>query len=141
MFCKLEWKRQRRKDPAYKDRENELQTIRRLKGISENQRLKSIARAAKYRKENSGKVIANTTKRKIHIRMRTPRWLTPIDFERMQNEYRLATLLSKVTGSPWEVDHIYPLLGKNVSGFHVPNNLQAIKKLDNLAKSNKFEVA
>ena len=141
MFCKIEWKRQKRKDPAYRARENKLQAIRRAtKGTSIETPEAAQIRSALWKKANSGKVVANTTKRKAHIKIRTPKWLTAIDFERIQNEYKLAAILTKVTGTPWEVDHIYPLLGKNVSGLHVPSNLRAIKKSDNLAKSNKFEV-
>jgi len=141
MFCKTEWKRQKRQDPAYRARENELQAIRRAKKVDPERLSKQAINTKKWKKANPGKVVANTTKRKTHIRLRTPKWLTDIDFERMQNEYRLASLLSKVTGSAWEVDHIIPLLGKTVSGLHVPSNLRAIQKMDNLAKSNKFEVA
>ena len=36
----------------------------------------------------------------------------------------------------FEVDHIIPLRGKTVSGFHVENNLQVIPKFINIAKSN-----
>jgi hypothetical protein len=37
-----------------------------------------------------------------------------------------------------EVDHIIPLRGKNVSGFHIETNLQYLPKQDNRRKSNKF---
>jgi hypothetical protein len=141
MFDKNEWRRTRRKDPAYKARENELQAIRRKnKGTSLEPPEKVRARVSAWKKANPGKVIANTTKRKQHIRIRTPKWLTAIDFERIQTEYQLAALLTKITGTKWEVDHNIPLLGKNVSGLHVPNNLQVVQKKDNLIKSNRFEV-
>jgi hypothetical protein len=71
---------------------------------------------------------------------RTPAWLTETDYERMENEYKLAALQAKITGVPWHVDHIYPLQGKLVSGLHVPNNLMAIVGSDNIAKSNKYSV-
>ena len=135
------WSKEKRKDPEYRARENELQKVRRAtKGTSLEDPEIVKARSKAWKKANSWKVIANTTKRKAHIKIRTPKWLTDIDFERIQNEYKLAAILTKVTGTPWEVDHIYPLLGKTVSGLHVPSNLRAIKKSDNLAKSNKFEV-
>ena len=141
MFNKSEWKKEKRKDPAYRARENELQHIRRTtKGTSLEDPEEVRLRARAWKQANPAKVIAATTARKKHVKIRTPKWLTAVDFERIQNEYKLAALLTKVTGTPWEVDHIYPLLGKTVSGLHVPSNLRAIQKTDNLAKSNKFEV-
>jgi len=141
MFNKSKWTKEKRKNPAYRARENELQAIRRaIKGTSLESSEKVRARTKAWKEANPAKVIANTTKRKKHIRLRTPNWLTPIDFERIQTQYQLASLLTKVTGSPWEVDHYVPLLGKNVSGLHVPSNLRIIPRQDNLAKSNRFEV-
>ena len=40
----------------------------------------------------------------------------------------------------YEVDHIIPLQGKNVSGFHIETNLQYLPMLENRVKSNKFIV-
>lgn len=71
---------------------------------------------------------------------RTPAWLTEIDYERIANVYKLATLQSKITGVPWHVDHIIPLRGKYVSGLHVPSNLQAIPGVDNVRKNNSYGI-
>jgi len=128
---------------AYKkawDEQNKekVQKNSRERYIAKKEQIKKYT--SEWKKSNPAKVIANTTKRKKHIRLRTPNWLTPIDFERIQTQYQLAVLLTKITDSPWEVDHDIPLLGKNVSGLHVPSNLRVIPKQDNLAKSNRFEV-
>lgn len=71
---------------------------------------------------------------------RTPKWLTETDKERIQNEYKLAALQTKITGEQWHVDHIIPLQGKNVSGLHVPSNLRAMRGSDNISKNNTFRV-
>jgi len=43
-------------------------------------------------------------------------------------------------GFSWHVDHIIPLQGKTVSGFHTPQNLRVIPGVDNLRKNNRYEV-
>jgi hypothetical protein len=92
----------------------------------------------RYRLKNTAKINANVRKRKAAKKHRTPKWLTEIDFERMENEYKLAAILTKLTGKKWEVDHIIPLQGANVSGLHVPSNLRAIPAFENRSKHNRF---
>jgi hypothetical protein len=91
--------------------------------------------------KNAAAVNAKNRTRKAAKRFRTPAWLTDIDFERIENEYKLAALLTKITNQKWEVDHIIPLQGKYVSGLHVPSNLRAIPAFDNRSKHNTYEMS
>ncbi len=61
-------------------------------------------------------------------KLRVPLWA---DHEKIDEIYR-----NKPDG--YEVDHIIPLQGKNVSGLHVHNNLQYLSPTENKSKGNKF---
>jgi len=100
------------------------------------------AKAIRKYEQTNGKAtkIARTATRRAGKMLRTPVWLTDIDHERIKNEYKLASFLSKIEGIKWTVDHIIPLQGDLVSGLHVPNNLQVMRASENYAKRNKFEV-
>jgi len=93
----------------------------------------------KWRQKNKGMLNAKNQKRRLVKKHRTPLWLTATDFERIENEYKLATILTALTGQNWEVDHIIPLQGKFVSGLHVPSNLRAIPAFDNRRKHNQYD--
>lgn len=71
---------------------------------------------------------------------RTPAWYGELDAFVMKEAHHLAKLREEITGFKWDVDHIIPLCGKKVSGFHVYNNIQVIPKSMNVQKHNKYEV-
>jgi 5-methylcytosine-specific restriction endonuclease McrA len=52
--------------------------------------------------------------------------------------YKSCQVMCEVTGQKYEVDHIVPLMGKNVCGLHVPWNLQIIPQDINRKKTNKW---
>jgi hypothetical protein len=54
--------------------------------------------------------------------------------------YLEAQRLTKETGIPHEVDHIYPLQGKNYRGKHTPENLQIVPLYWNRGKGAKVPV-
>ena len=79
-------------------------------------------------------------KRRADILKRTPVWLTEDDLWMVEQAYELAALRTRLFGFDWHVDHIIPLRGKRVSGFHTIDNLQVIHAAENIKKSNSFSV-
>ena len=91
-----------------------------------------------YRQGNPGKINAHTSKRRAAKMQRTPSWLTREDYHAIRTLYETAAALTKATGIKHQVDHILPLRGKTVSGFHCPTNLQILTATENRSKYNKF---
>lgn len=67
---------------------------------------------------------------------------TPLWFEKEKVEllYVQSKLLTESTGTKHNVDHIVPLQGELVCGLHCLDNLQVIPALDNISKSNSFQI-
>lgn len=65
-----------------------------------------------------------------------PSW---VDKDQIRVFYKIAACLQKVHGVKYHVDHIVPLQGINVSGLHVPWNLQVITASENCSKRNKHD--
>lgn len=102
--------------------------------LAENQsiyRQKNKARLAAYYKEWKAKnwpsLKAYLSSRKARVRKQTPPWA---DLNKIREIY-----FNRPDGH--HVDHIIPIQGRNVSGLHVPWNLQYLPAIDNLKKSNK----
>lgn len=101
----------------------------------------SRKKALKRQKQNLACFAANQAKRRAAKLERTPAWLSGEDLWFVNEIYKLSALRTKLTGVKWHVDHVIPLQGKNVSGLHVPTNLQVILACDNVGKHNRFEAA
>jgi len=76
--------------------------------------------------------------RKSYQRQATPKWLSKEQREQIAEFYIIRNKITKETGIPHHVDHIVPLRGENVSGLHVPWNLQVISAEENNKKRNKY---
>ena len=94
-----------------------------------------------WRKNNLALVLADGAKRRATKLQRIPKWLTEFDLLKIKCYYQVAAMYSKESGFDWHVDHVIPLQGKNVSGLHVPSNLQIIPAIQNMRKNNHYEVA
>lgn len=93
---------------------------------------------AKWKKSNAGGWAAISAKYRAAKIKRTPSWLTASHLEQIRKFYVEAEKLSKELGIKMSVDHITPLQGENVSGLHVPWNLQIISRNANSAKGNRL---
>lgn len=95
------------------------------------------AHSAKMRKKHAAKKLADMAKRRHLKDSRTPKWLSKADLKEIISFYTLAKDIAWLSNEPLHVDHIIPLRGKNVSGLHVPWNLQILPRTMNLEKGNK----
>lgn len=138
-------------------KENPERSTEIRKSWDERNKQKTNLRMQEYRKNNPEKYktaikkwrIKNSTKYGVYMAKaandrrssklkRTPCWLSDDDHWMMSEAYSLSALRTKLFGFEWHVDHIVPLQGKEVSGLHVPWNLQVIPGVENRTKSNKF---
>jgi len=75
------------------------------------------------------------SKKKQHA---TPFWLTEDDRQHIRDLYAKSKKKTKAEGIKYHVDHIVPLNGINMSGFHSPLNLRIITAKENLIKGNRY---
>ena len=93
--------------------------------LSDEQKAAAIARAAAWRKANPEKYAELSYLRKRRMLQAQPAW---VDKEALRDVYLEARYFQM------HVDHIIPLKGKNVSGLHVPTNLQLLYPEENRKK-------
>jgi len=92
----------------------------------------------KYLQKYPDKNNAKGAKRRARKLNATPPWLTDRHYKDIRNIYAKAIRKSKRDGVKYHVDHVVPLRGKDVSGLHVPWNLQILTAEENLSKSNRY---
>lgn len=107
---------------------------------------RALARSAedqrKYKKAwkeaNPDVVKAATNDRRRRHKNATPKWLTKEQKAEIRKIYREAIRLCEGNPKAYAVDHIVPLMGKEVCGLHVPWNLQILTAEENFKKNNKL---
>lgn len=99
---------------------------------------KCRASVSKYQKANIDKCRSIVNKRRAAKLQAIPTWLTQDDYTTMKTIYKEANRLTQDTGIKHHVDHIHPLRGRYIRGFHCPSNLQILTESENCIKSNKF---
>lgn len=117
------WRQENRKKNIEKRREYEEKN-------RERDREKKTMYVKRWRKNNPERRRAAENKHRANLILRVPKWLT-LDQEQQIKDFYLNC------PKGMEIDHIYPLQGKYVSGLHHPDNLQYLTKSENRAKSNR----
>jgi hypothetical protein len=108
------------------------------------ERQKAVLRSAEWRSKNNEHHHTRVLKSAHRVIKRAqqfnclPKWLTKDDYWMMEEAYDLAKIRTKMFGFQWDVDHILPLNGKNVKGFHCPLNLKVVPHRENIRKSNHY---
>ncbi len=77
-------------------------------------------------------------KRSLREKRAVPKWLTSLHREEIKSIYQESFDKTNDPSDPevYNVDHIVPLKGENVSGLHVPWNLRVITRTENIKKRN-----
>jgi hypothetical protein len=101
-------------------------------------RERAAANMSEWRLLNSDKLNFLQAKRRAAQLKRTPKWLSRQQWDQIREFYLYSSLMTETLGIPYEVDHIIPLQGKNVSGLHVPWNLQILTAKENREKHNSL---
>jgi len=91
-----------------------------------------------WKETHPEEVKANNKHRRDKHKKATPIWLTAEQKNQIKQMYIDAMIATKITNTPYVVDHIIPLRGESVCGLHVPWNLQIMSRAENLKKSNKL---
>jgi hypothetical protein len=118
---------------------NKERTKKHQKEYRQNNPEKVKARHKKYDQKNRGKINAKNAKRYACKLQATPKSLTKEQLFEIETFYVEAARLTKETGISHHVDHILPLQGEGITGFHVPWNLQILTGLENSKKNNSFD--
>ena len=98
---------------------------------------KALQNTRAWKKRNPADVNYYTQTRRANMKRRTPIWA---DKAAIREVYHLRDRLTKQTGILHHVDHIIPLRGELVSGFHCASNLRVVPAQENYVKNNHWVI-
>lgn len=125
-----------KRNKEYKEKNPEV--VKKI-GQKQEQRQEVKSYRSSYQKANRELFRYHNMKRYATKKSATPTWLTQEHLDQIAEFYKHARDCELVTGQQYHVDHIIPLQGENVSGLHVPWNLQVLPADVNIRKSNKHD--
>ena len=91
-----------------------------------------------YRRKNPEIFAKHSVKRRSSEKAATPSWISDNDKQQINLIYLKRDFINEVTGVKHDVDHVYPIQGKNSCGLHVPWNLRILTSTENRRKSNSI---
>jgi 5-methylcytosine-specific restriction endonuclease McrA len=110
--------------------------------VIERAKARAVDDKRKYKKAwkeaNPNEVKAFTNDRRRRHKDATPKWLTKEQKAEIRKIYKEAIRLCGDNPKSYAVDHIVPLMGKEVCGLHVPWNLRILTSEENFKKNNKL---
>jgi hypothetical protein len=130
---------EKEKEHHKKYRKNNKEKVKeRQKKYCQDNQEKVKEQQREYQQNNKGKVNASTAKRRAARLQATPKWVSKEQLLEIKGFYIEAARRTEETGIKHHVDHILPIQGENVTGLHVPWNLQILTAEENRKKSNKI---
>ena len=106
-------------------------------GSDPEYRKKKREYAKAYYREHKDKSYINGKKR--WERLQQANVATKAGQKEMKRLYLTAQMMSLESGEQYEIDHIIPLQHPEVSGLHVPANLQIVTAVENRGKGSHFD--
>lgn len=127
-------------DDAYYERNKEEINAKKSIRYQENKE-KVRAKQAEYYRKNKHVFAQKSMKRYANKTNQTPCWLTKSHLLEIEKMYEYCQIFNNYIQNPdkkFQVDHIVPLRGKQISGLHTPWNLQVLTCKENAVKRNTF---
>ena len=138
----VKWQEKKRRENGIAPRSLSQQTKQEKKEVYkkwlERNRAKINEQQRKWRQSNKEKLRPYQSAYNAIRWKRTSIPLAKLHLEQIVKVYEKRDYKTKQTGIEHHVDHVVPILGKNICGLHVPWNMQIIPAKQNRIKSNKW---
>jgi hypothetical protein len=138
---KMQWAKQNPEKKKLADKKSREKNKDHAKLVQKNYRERNKERLkvinAKWRMDNHSYILSKNRERYALKKNRLPHWVTDEEKKQISELYAECNI-RRENGENVHVDHIVPLKGSTVSGFHVLSNLRIISAKENLEKNNNF---